>query len=398
MGRAGELFLALLVQDLGPAYVDEEHGFSVHPPAAWGLRETAPGSVGFAPRDRSAPPAYFRVTHYSTSNPTPLKSFLLQAKEFIRGEFREARFSQEKEMRVSGRPAVRLAFTCGGDLQLKTIVHRTNLEYYLLDARMPESESSRYGPLLEAAMDSLAVLPLRLTAEEGAAHGRFLACLRSGISLPPEFAGEERLAVFLGKARIGGQRSRVSLAADGRVEFALDISADFGGGNRDGSVVRGMFTLDARSQTVEVERVKENPQERWRFRASGSLAGGRARVSRDMNGFREEADFAVEEGVLFEDVADVFEKLLAAAGKGSYLLRALSPYEDEPGVRFLEVSERETMEISGRREEAAVVFRRRDRGKTETFYYGAGGRLIRQGGLKEAFHLRAVSREEFEKP
>ncbi len=396
MWRAGGFLLTLFAQDLGPAYVDEDHRFSGRPPAEWARKAAGGGAVSFVPRGKPAAATFFNVAHYlSRSNPTPLKSFIVQAKEYVQKEYKDIQILEEKELAVAGRPAFRLAFRQGDLLHVKTVVFRTNLEYYLLDAQMAQAEADKHRGPVERASASLEVLPLKLTEEERAAQARFLGALKP--AAPAGLEGEEWHAVHLAKARIGRQRAKVSVS-EGRVAFELDIASDFGEGGKDSSVVRGSFTPDGRSQKVDVERTKENAKERWQFRASGAIEGGRAKVSRDMNGIKEEASFAVEEGVLFTDVADVFQRTLLDAGKGAYLIRALSPYEDEPGLRLVEVSGREAMEIEGLKREACVVFSRADRGKIETYYYGADRRMIRQGGLKESFFLRSVTREEALKP
>jgi hypothetical protein len=395
MWRAGGFLLILLAQDLGPAHVDEDHKFSVRPPAEWVRKGTAPGAVSFAPPEKVAALTYFNATHYLASNPTPLASFVKQAKDFIKEKFQGVQSSEEKELRVAGRPAFRLAFTQGDVLQVKTIVLRTNREYYLLDAQMAVSEAGKYRGAVEAAMASLELRPMKFTDEELAGMARFAGALKSASAAGLE--GEEWHAVHLGRKKIGRQRTKFSLSGD-RLAFELDITSDFGEGGQDSSVIRGSFSVDGRFQKVDVERTKQNPKDRWQFRASGTIEGGRAKVFRDMNGSKEDASFAVEEGVFFDDAAEVFQKVLLGSGKGAYLIRTLSPFEDEPGIRSVEVSDREPMEIEGTRQDTSVVFARADRGKSVTYYYAADRKLIRQGGLKDSFFLRAVTKEEAEKP
>jgi hypothetical protein len=395
MWRAGGFLLILFAQDLGPAHVDEDHKFSVRPPAEWVRRAATPGAVSFGPPEKAAAATVFSASHYLAANPTPLASFAKQAKEYIQEKFPGAQFTEEKDLTVAGRPAFRMAFRMGDALLVKTVVFRTNREYYLLDAQMAHSEAAKYRGPVDLAAASLELLPLRLTEEERAAQARFLPALKA--AAPAGLEGEEWHTVHLGRARIGLQRTKTSVSGD-RVTFEFDITSDFGEGGKDSSVVRGSFSPDGRFQKLDVERTKQNSKDRWQFRASGTIEGGRAKVSRDMNGSKEEAAFAVEEGVLFEDVADVFQKILLGAGKGTYLLRTLSPFEDEPGIRLVEVSDREPVEIDGRKQETFVVFSRADRRKFVTFYYGADRKMIRQGGLKENFFLRAVSKEEAEKP
>lgn len=395
MWRAGGFLLVLLAQDLGPAHVDEDHKFSVRPPAGWVRKGAAPGSVSFAPPEKTAAATVFSATHYVASNPTPLASFIRQAREYVKEKHPGAQVSEDRELQIAGRPAFRLVFTQGDLLTVHTVVFRTNREYYLLDAQMPASEAAKYRGPVDGAAASLELKALRLTDEERAALARFAGALKTATAAGLE--AEEWHTVHLGRARIGRQRTKCAVSGDG-VSFELDIASDFGEGGKDASVIRGSFSPDGKFQKVEVERTKQNPKERWQFRASGAIEGGRAKVSRDMNGLKEEVSFDVEEGVLFEDVSEVYLKILLGMGKGTYLIRTLSPFEDEPGIRSVEVSEREPMEIEGRKQDATVVFSRADRGRSVTYYYAADRKLIRQGGLKESFFLRSASREEAEKP
>jgi hypothetical protein len=395
MWRAGGFLLIVFAQDLGPAHVDEDHKFSVRPPAGWVRKGTAPGAVSFAPPEKAAAATHFNATHYVATNPTPLASFMKQAREYVKEKFQGAQVSEDKELQVAGRPAFRLVFTQGDLLRVHTVVFRTNREYYLLDAQMAASEAGKFRDPVDRAAASLELRPLRLTDEELAAQARFAAALKTATAAGLE--AEEWHTVHLGRARIGRQRTKCAVSGD-RVSFELDITSDFGEGGRDSSVVRGSFSIDGRSQKVDVERTKQNPKERWQFRASGAIEGGRAKVSRDMNGLKEDVSFEVAEGVLFDDVSEVFQKVLLGMGKGTYLIRTLSPFEDEPGIRSVEVSDPEPMEIEGRRQDTYVAFSRADRGRSVTYYYAADRKMIRQGGLKESFFLRSASREEAEKP
>ena len=395
MGRAGGLLLLLLAQDLGPAYVDEDHKYSVRPPAGWTRKAAAAGAVSFTPPERAAALTFLNITHYPSATPTPMKSFVSQAREYIQDKYKGAEILEEQEYSVAGRPAFRIVFALGDVLQVKAVVHRTNLEYYLADAQMARTDAPKFRAAVERSIASLEILPFRLTEEEQAAHGRFLEALRAGAPAAG-LQGEEWHAVCLAGAKVGRQRTKLSVSG-GLVAFELDITSDFGEGGKDSSVIRGSFSPDGRVQKVDVERTKENPKDRWQFRASGSIEGGRARVTRDMNGHKEEASFEVDPGVMFDDVAAIFQRILLGAGKGTYLIRALSPFENEPGLRWVEVNAPEPMDIGGARQETYVVFARADRRRTTPYYYGTDRKMLRQGGLKESFFLQAVPKEETEK-
>ncbi len=408
MWRVWGPFLLLLSQETGRNYVSESYEFSVQGPPGWVRRPPrAPEVLRLTTAEGVKPACELTVTPLRTPSPTPAPSFGAQATDHVKQKFPGAKVVEGKETSVGGRPSYRLVFEDARALYVKTAVRRTNLEYYLVDAAMgmPEKpelrkeadkDAAAFREAVEKSVATFKIVPAALTADERAAHARGLEFLRSA-SLRPELMGEQWQAMHLQSKKIGHQRVSLSPAGGGyALEF--DVVSDFGEGGRDASVVRGRFSPDGRSQKLDVERTQENKKERWQYRASVTVENGKAKAVRNLNGFAEETSFDVEEGVLFDDVAAVLRRALILAGKGNYLLKTLSPFEDEPDFEFLEVYAKEPVELDGRRLEAFTVLSRVDRGRSVAYYYDSEARFLRRGGPREVFSIRAATKDEALKP
>jgi hypothetical protein len=398
MWRAwGITLLALFpAQDLGPAYSSDLHEMRIRPPAGWLKRE---GQGNFIARfqapgeSKDKPSTHLTLAHLSYSaTPTPLRSFVAQAKEHIAKEYKDSKITEEKELAIGGRPAYRIVFTFQDTLQVKHVIPRTNLECYLVDGQTTIAEAEKTRPLIEASAASFEIVPMTPTPEETQAQGRLQALLKEA-RVRPELLGETWYSVYIGKARSGHQRIKVA-ASEGVYSFEVDLANDYGEGGKDSTIVRGSFSPDGRTQKVDLESTKQGPKERWQFRANATIQNGQARASRDMNGVKEEKAFPVEDGVLFTDVADLVRRTLVFAGKGTYLFRTLSPFADEPNAELLEVNPREPLDLDGKKREGHIVFGKTDRRKNSTYYVGADGAALRTGGLKDAFSIRLSTKEE----
>jgi hypothetical protein len=408
MWRAWGIILFLSSQDPAAPFQSEDHEMAFLPPPGWVRREGArPFIVKFIPGDalRSAaesngalPSWGLVLSHlYYPSNPTPLQGFVRQAKEHIAREFKSSKMVEEGELKIGERLGYRMVFTHEGSLYLKTVLPRTNLECYLLDASMPQREESKFRPVVESSIASFRLVIASLGPEERAAEARTLDVLKSA-KVDPGILGESWQAVFLMNTKTGSQRTRVSPSSDGYA-FELDIQDDFGEGGKDATTVRGSFSPDGRTQKIETEHTKQNAKERWIFRAAAVLEQGRVKASRDMNGVKEEKTFRVEPGVLFEDVADILRRsLFRGRGKGTYLFRTLSPYSDEPEPELMEVNDPEPLEMNGARRSLWIVFSRVGHRKQMTYYYDTQGGLVRVGGMRDAFSLRLSTKEEATRP
>lgn len=394
MWRAG-ILLFLVSQDFGPPFQSEEHEVFIRPPAGWIRREgRGPFVARFTAPEDVKPPVEITVSHlFQPFAPTPLASFVLQAKEYIGREYKGARIEEERPLALAGRPAYRIAFTFADTLQIKTIVQRTNVEWYLLDVSMPAQAASRYRALAEASLATFEVRPWIPGPSERSGEQRAREILRTG-RIPHELLGERWFTIHLGRVRTGYQRLKLSQSEGG---YALEVETanDYGSGGRDQTLVRAAFGQGLSSQRLDAEQTKVGPKgERWQFRVAAAIENGRATASRDMNGIKEDKSFAVEEGTLLGDVADVARALLVRAGPGKYLLRTLSPFADEADLEVGEVGPLDAVELDGRRTEVHPVLARRDRGRVKAYYFAGDGKLVREGGGQDAFSIRAASKDE----
>lgn len=407
MWRAWGIVLLLVRQDLGAPFTSTEHEVAIRPPAGWTRRVgTGPFIARFTPADvdppgdgeRRVPPWGITLSHlYYRANPTPLESFVKQAKAHIEREFKGSKITQENTLTIGGRAGYRIVFDYENTVQIKTVIPRTNLECYLADASLLKSDEEKYRKLIEASLASFQLAPVGLTGEETAADSRTVDLLKSA-KLDPSGQGERWHTIHLLGRRTGWLRTSL-VVKDGAYLFESEVRNDFGEGNVDATVVRGSFSPDARIQKVEVEQNKSNDKkESWKFRVTATIEGGLYKASRDMNGVKEEKSFKVEEGVVFEDVADFLRRNLVRAGKGAFLLKTISPYADEWNAEPIEVNERESLELDGIRREAHVLFCRPDRRRNMTYYVAPDGTLVRQGGVKDAFSIRLSTKEEAQSP
>jgi hypothetical protein len=394
MWRAWGIALLVLSQDLAPPVQIDEHEFSIRPPAGWvGRPARSPSVVKFLrPAEGGKSDADLLVTHLISGNPTPLSGWQSQAKDHVKEHYPEAKLLEDRNLEIGGRPAHLLSWSNKGLVHLKMGILRTNLEWYAVDASMPEAATASIRPLVDASAASFRIVPQPMTADERAAQTRTLALMKKA-KLDPALKGERWYAILLGVRKMGHQRVKLD-ESEGLVTFEVDTVLDAGDGNRDVSTVRGSFSPDGRVQKVETEQVKQNKQEKWTFRGSGSLDGGKVRARRDMNGAAEEKTFTVDEGVLFGDVVDVYRSLLAASGKGTCFLRTLSVFADETNTELLEIGELERVKIDGAEQPLILVMSTIDRRKTLTNMYGPDRRLVRMGGVNEALALKSVSKEE----
>lgn len=404
MWRAWGITLFILSQDLGPPFKSEDHEMTIRPPAGWTRRlGSGPFIARFTPADveqqsaegdKKVPPWGITLSHLNyRSNPTPLEGFVKQAKAHIEREFKGSKMLEEKALKIDGRPAYRIVFEFDNTIQIKTVVPRTHLESYLLDASFLKSDEARFRKVTEASIESFQIVPTVLSGDEAASDARTSDLLKSA-KIQPGLIGEQWHSVHLVGRKTGHMRTRLT-DAGGIYAFEMDVKNDYGEGNVDSTQVRGTFSPDGRTQKVETEQTKANDKkERWQFRASASIEAGQYKAVRDMNGVKEEKSFRVDEGVLFEDVADIVRRSLVGAGKGNWLLKTISPYADEWNIETVEVNGRETADLDGVRREAHVLFCKVDRRRNMTYYYSPEGMLLRQGGVKDAFSIRLSSKEE----
>jgi hypothetical protein len=398
MWRAWGITLLLLSpQDLGVRARAPEHEIAFRPPSGW-IRHPGAGPlvVRFTlPGELQTPPE-MTVTHLMSSNPTPLEAFKRQAKDGIKEKYVGAKILEEKDLKIAGKGAYRVVFQSGDLVYLKTVVHRNNLEYYLLDGAYPPDLADKVKPVLEASIDTLEIVPTDLTSEERLAETRVLGLLKEA-KIDPALLGEHWFTIHVGARKVGHMRVRMT-ESKGAYGFESEVKNDLGEGNSDASTSHGEFSPDGRVQKLEAEQTKISPKLKWVFKASATIEGGQARIHRDVNGVVEDRTLKVEEGVLLNDVAECVRPSLVGAGKGIYLLKILSPYSDEWVAESVEVSGPENVELYGKPTDCVFMQTSIGVRRKSTYTYLPDRTLLRVGGPRDVVSVRASTKDEALKP
>ena len=398
MWRAWGIFLlALSPQDLGPRTTAPDHEFAFRPPAGW-IRHVGAGAtlVRYSQPGELDVPAEFLITHLFTSNPTMMDSFKIQAKDNLKEKYPGSKTLEEKDLTVAGKAGFRVTFQFNDKLISKTVVHRSNLEFYLFDAVYPLKEAEKLRPLVESSLATFEIIPMPMSSDERLADSRTMALIRNS-KIDPALLGERWYSVLLSSGKkVGWMQFRMT-ESEGMYSFATEVRNDFGDGGTDTTLVRGSFSPDGRFQKVDTEETKVNPKQKWNFHASAINRDGQVKSSREINGVKEERSFSVEEGVLLTDVAECLRTVLVGAGKGSYLLKTLSPYSEEWSVEMIDVGGAETLEIDGRPRDCILVQAYSGRRKNMTYYYGPDRSILRVGSPKDVFSIRLTTKEEAQK-
>lgn len=398
MWRAwGIALLVLSPQDLGNRVTAPDHELAFRPPAGWiGHIGVSPMVVRYSQQSELASPPELIVTHLFSANPTPLEAFKRQARDGIKEKYVGSKILEEQELKIAGKGAYRIIFQSGDTVYLKTIVHRTNLEYYLLDGDYPPDTADKVKPMLEASIATLEIIPQEFTPEERTAEGRVLGLLKDA-KVDPGLLGERWYSIFMGLQKVGHMRVRVS-ESKGVYAYDSEARTDFGDGNSDVNASRGSFSPDGRMQQIEAEQTKIKPGKKWVFKASASLENGQCRINRDVNGTVETRTLKAEEGVLLNDVAECLRPLLVGAGKGVYLVKVLSPYSDEWGTEMVEVGGLENIEIYGKPTACILLQTSVGLRRKATYTYLPDRTLYRVGGPKDVVSVHASTKDEALKP
>ena len=335
------------------------------------------------------------MSHLTSSYPTPLENFRKQAKDNIKEKYEGSKILEEKDLTLAGKSAFRIVFSHGDLIYLKTILHRSNLEYYLLDAAFPPSQAEKVKPLVEASIATVEIVPTSLSAEDHVAEAKALGLLKAA-KVDPILLGEKWFTIQLQSRKVGSMRVKMA-ESQGMYSFESEVKSDFGEGNTDITAARGSFSPDGRTQKIETEQTKVNPKQKWQFRAAATIQDGKANVSRDLNGVKEERSFAVEEGVFLNDVLECLRPVIVGGGKGTYLVKVLSPYSEEWGPETLEVSGPENLEIYGKPTDCILMMNSSGVRRKTTYTYLPDRSLYRVGGPKDVFSVRASAKEDAQK-
>lgn len=397
MWRAWGIALLLLSsQDLAPRVASPDHEFAFRPPQGW-VRHVGAGPtlVKFTEPGDHKLSSELLVTHLHSSNPTAIDSFRQQAKDHIKDKYPGARIIEEKDLVLAGKKAFRIVFSNSEYVWFKTAVHRNNLEFYLLDAVYPPDRADKIRPVVEASVATFEIIPQPLSAEEKAADARTSQIVKSG-KIVPSLLGERWFSIHLQAKKIGWMRFKMT-ESEGLYAFESEVRTDLGENNTDGTVTRGSFAPDGRVQKVETEQTKVNPKQKWVFKASTVLERGQVKSSRDLNGIKEEKSFTVEDGVLIADVAEILRTSLVRNGKGSYLLKTLSPYSEEWVPEVIDVGGLESLEVNGGPADCMLVQAYVGRRKNMTYYYAPDLTVLRVGGPRDPFVIRASTKDDAQK-
>lgn len=398
MWRAwGIILLALSPQDLGPRISSPDHEFAIRAPGGW-LRYNGAGAVlaKWVQPGELKTPAELVVTHLQSMIPTPLENFKRQSRDILKEKVPGAKVLEEKDLTIAGKPAYRMVYSNEDLVQFKTCIHRSNLEFYLVDASFPADQMEKIRPMVEASVASFEILPLPMSAEERLLDARTTALIQAA-KIDPPLLGERWFTVHVGTRKVGHSRYKLA-ESEGVYAFETDVRLDFGGGDVDATTIRGTFSPDGRMQKVELEEAKTGPKQKTLYRSTASIRSTQAKMSRELNGVKEERAFAVEDGVLLTDIAECMRPVLIAAGKGNYLLKSLSPYSEEWKVEMVDVGGVENLEFDGKSHECILVQAYVGRRKNMTYFYGTDRTLIRAGGHRERFAIRQTTKEEALKP
>jgi hypothetical protein len=398
MWRAWGITLLLLSpQDLGVRVTAPEHEIAFRPPLGW-IRYigTGPTIVKYRQPGESPNPAELLVTHLTSSNPTPLEIFKRQARENIKEKYAGSKILEEKDLKLGGKGAYRIVFSHADLVYLKTVIHRSNLEYYLLDAVFPPAQAEQVKPLVETSIATFEIVRGELSVEERGAESRVLTLLK-GAKVDAGLLGEHWYTIHLGSRKVGYMRLTLA-QSKGNYEFDSEVHSDFGDGGLDMTHSRGTFSPDGSMQKIESEESKSNPKQKWHFKVTASIDGGQAQISRDVNGVAEERTLPMEAGVLLNDVVECLRPLIVGAGKGIYLFKVLSPYSDEWGPETAEVSGLENIEMYGKPTDCFFVQTSVGLRRKSTYTYLPDRSLLRVGGPKDVFSVRASNKDEALKP
>ena len=398
MWRAWGIFLLTLSpEDLGPRVVSPDHEFAIRPPAGW-VRHVGAGAIlaKFVQPGDLKKPAEFMITHLQSVNPMPLDAFKLQTKDLLKEKVPGAKLVKDEEVQVGGRRAYRVIYSNNDSIYLKTCIHRSNLEFYLLDAEFSPDQADKVKPLIEASVATFEIIPMPLTSEEKLLDARTTALLKAA-KLDASLLGEKWFTIHAGTRKIGHMRYKLS-ESEGGYAFETDIRNVFGADSSDSSTVRGAFSPDGRVQKVEIEEAKISPSQKWLFKSTATVQSGQVKMVRELHGVKEERTFAVEEGVLLSDVAECMRPVLIAAGKGNYLVKSLSPYSEEWKAELVDVGGVEELEFDGKPHRCILVQAYVGRRKNMTYFYSTDRSVIRVGGHREKLAIRRATKEDALKP
>lgn len=400
------IFAVFLLLALPAAAQDEladpfdcrSHEYEIRPPKGWEGHALSDATIVFS----AAKPlkAELSIIRCAVQNPTTLAQFQKQLDDHI-ATYNERKILFSRQVTIGGHSAYQIAATAklnSGEAVLifRTVVHRSHLDYYIVDCRAAAADSEKVMPLFEKSAATFKIEPAETTAEERAALARTVAALKDGAMLAKELQRETWQGVFVDTTKVGYQVQRVAAAkVDGvsGLSFEADTVLDLKKGGGTKFSVRGFFTADGRYQKMDGEEILLTEQQsEQKYRYSIVLKDGKVTVRRHMNGTDEETSFTVPEGTLLSDVSDVFRRAVSLRAKSTYFFLTLNPFEGETGCEWIEATGEQTVDDS---RNVLVTFSTVDRGATFTYWFDPNGALaVIRGGARRVFHVVGMSKEE----
>lgn len=402
--------------ELGPEVVSKEHEFSIRPPLGWKGVPGTGASVARFTSPETPPEAMLNVIHYSCKNATSLAQFRGQLEQFLRETYQDHSVLFHRQGTLGGLPSFQIAIQHRDKenkewVVYRAVLHRSNLDYYLFDGQCPAAGSDRRLALFEKSVGSFRLRPHEPSVEEKAAAARAVEALRTGAMNAKSLEGETWQAVFLEKLKVGYLRQKLSAAtvegvagwsfeSDTVLEYKYQEGKTWKSGGKDRTVVRGSFSADGRYQKIDSEEVVVTEKgEELKYRYSAVLRGDRLTVRRHLRGTDEESAFAVPEGTLITDVADVFRRAVALRSRQTYYVPVLNPFEGRVAWEWIEVAGKEIMSVrSNESKEVLVVLSTLERRRLLHYWYEPTGALYVLKGPKQVFVVFGMSKEEAMKP
>lgn len=386
-------------EELGDPFTSKEHEYTFQPPKGWTSSVRASSTIFSAGKESRRE---MEVIRLPVQNPTTPTQFTDQLRKHME-KYKSKEFLFTRQATIGGRTAWQIAARVELETQNKdkvliyrTVIHRTHLDYYVLDCRADASDSDRALKIFDASIATFRIEPTALSTEEKAAEARTIAALQDGVLGAKDLQCEAWQGVFLQQVKVGYKTQKLTSAtvegAPG-IAFESDTVFDLKKGGNTKYSVRGSFTVDGRYQKMAGEQtVTPEGGKEMKFRHTIVLKDGKVTVRRHMDGADEETSFTVPEGTLLIEVADVFRRAVSLRPKNTYFVRTLDAFESETRTESLEVTGPQTVDDS---RTVLVTFSSVNRGLTDTYWFDESGKLaLLRGNAARLFQVVGMTREE----
>jgi pantetheine-phosphate adenylyltransferase len=149
---------------LGRLFAQSDHEFSIRPPAEWIARSMEPPAVvRFAPVE-TPPTAQMILIHYFCKNGATLAQFRKEMDEYMKAAYPGGTSLLDRLGTVAGRPSFHVAVKSkdksGQEVVVyRIVVHRSNLEYFIIDAQCLAGAWEKMQGLFEKSAGSFQIVP-----------------------------------------------------------------------------------------------------------------------------------------------------------------------------------------------------------------------------------------------